>query len=249
MKYKHAEGAPSMYPSCVTCLRFASILTVSAAFGVALLLTACGGDGAPGGTTEQEANAGAMLVARAEEGTPTGERLEGLYAERLHSSIEAAVAGTAYIEIEGERLKFSGIECKITERDDGEALRFNVKGETTRGTTELSVLRGIGWGVGFDYEEELVQVTHLTDTDGRDLDSVDISMAQNSADEAGVKRWHRGNGPDPMFRIVGANVTAIGTLSGHRGSDNPQEGNFVLAANCDEAASELARSENVGSSP
>lgn len=224
-----------MYPGYVTHPRFASILTVSAAVGVAVLLTACGGDDAPGDTQEQEADAGARIEARAKEDTPTGERLEGLYAESLHSGIEAATTGTAYIEIEGERLEFSGIECKITERDDGEALQFNVKGETTRGTTELSVLRGIGWGVGFDYEEELVQVTHLADSDGRDLDAVDISMAQNSGDEAGVKRWHRGNGPDPMFRIVGANVTATGRLSGHRGSENPQEGDFVLAANCGEA--------------
>ena len=224
-----------MAHNCTTHSRFSPMLSVLAAVGMAALLTACSGDNAPDDIREQEgANADAMIDAPTQPDTPASAGLDGLYSESLHSGIETAAAGTAYIEIEGERLEFSGIECKITERDNGEALLFNVEGETVYGTTELSVLRGIGWGVGFDYEEELVQVSHLAGTNGRDRDSADISMAQNSGDQDGGINWHRGGGPDPLLQIVGANVTATGTLSGHPGSENPQEGDFVLAANCGE---------------
>lgn len=84
----------------------------------------------------------------------------------------------------------------------------------------------LGWTVGFDYEEELVQVSLL----GGEF--AQISMAQNSGDESGGIDWHRGDGPDPLLVVVGKDAMATGTLESHPGSENALAGTFVMAANC-----------------
>lgn len=131
-----------------------------------------------------------------------------------------------HARIEGERLEFAGVECKFTDQEDAEAVNFTIKAETAHGPTGLWVSRAIGWNVGFDYEEELVQVSLLGGEFAR------ISMAQNSGDENGGIRWHRGDGPDPLLAVVGTSVMATGTLQGHPGSESPLAGDFVMAANC-----------------
>ena len=212
-----------------------SLLTAPTALAIAGLLVAC----SPGGASvddpaepRPDASDSRDTGASSDEsdGATAGAGLDGLYADSLHDGVETTAAGTAYIEVEGERLDFSGVECRVTDRDDGGAVNFSVQGETAYGTTELFFVRNIGY-LGFEYEEELVQLTHLGGTGGRGEFS-DISMAQNHGDEDGTITWSRGDGPDPMARIVGSDVTAIGTLSGTPGSDNAQEGDFALAANC-----------------
>lgn len=198
----------------------------------ALMLVACSPGAGSGADTEQAPDAGsdgAETGSEASDDASTGGGIDQLYSESLHDGVEPAAAGTVYIEIEGERLEFGDLDCRFTERDDGGALTFNVEAETAYGLTELAFVRNIGW-FGFDYEEELVQVTHVGGTGGRELN--DISMAQNGGDEEGGIEWYRGDGPDPMAQIVGTDVTAIGTLAGLPGAENPQEGDFVLAANC-----------------
>ncbi len=217
----------------MTTTRLSSVLAVPAALALATVLAACSPEVMPSDSEEapvapDSSDGGANDDA--DDGATAGGGLEGLYADSLHDGVETAAAGTAYIDIEGERLDFSGVECTLTDRDGGEALVFTVEGETAYGTTELAFVRNIGW-LGFDYEEELVQVTHLGGTGDRGEFS-DISMAQNAGDEEGGIEWYSGDGPDPMARIVDSDVTAIGTLSGTPGSENPQEGDFALAANC-----------------
>lgn len=234
-------------------LRTSDMLTASAALGVALLLAACStdadpadqADGAAGEDVEATQSAAGDGAASddsddsgvsgdsgdgddsgGEEEAQASGGIEGLYSDALPDGVETAAAGTAYIEIEGERLEFTGVECSFTDRDDAEAVNFTVEGETSRGLAELWVSRSIGWGVGFDYEEELVQVSHL----GGEF--AQISMAQNSGEEDGSIDWHRGDGPDPLIAVVGTDVVATGTLDGHPGSDDPQAGAFVMAANC-----------------
>lgn len=184
--------------------RFSPMLAASTAVAMAALLAACSPDTITGDGPEQVPDVADSADTDTDTGTdaqgdsPAGMGLNTLYAESLHDGVDVAPAGTAYIDVEGERLDFSGI----------------------------------GWGdVGFDYEEELVQVSHLGGTGGRGEYS-DISMAQNSGDEDGGIDWSRGDGPDPMVRIVGSDVTAIGTLEGHPGSEDPLEGTFAMAANC-----------------
>jgi len=210
------------------------------AFGLVALLAACGSEstndtsGASAQTQEErEANSDSNTEAKSSEGGG----LDTLYAESLHDDVETAAPGAAYITINGERLDFTGLECDLTDLDGGSAVQFAVEGETSYGVTRLSVWRGIGWDVGFEYEEELIQVTHLQDAadankPARWSTATNFSMAQNSGDEDGGIKWHRGDGPDPMLRIVGSDVTATGTLTG-LGDAYGSEYAFTMAANCD----------------
>lgn len=221
--------------------RFSPLLTATAVLGMATLLAACGGDATPDDTGAGVTAASADSTAAANAGddgaaeddspaggddTPAGGGIETLESDALHDGVETAAAGMAYVEIEGERLEFTDVECSITDEEDAKSVNFTVEGETSYGLTELWVSRSIGWGVGFDYEEELVQVSHLSG------EVAEISMAQNSGDEDGGIDWHRGDGPDPLLAMVGSDVTATGALEGHPGSENPQEGAFVMAAHC-----------------
>lgn len=208
--------------------------SASAAVGVTMLLTACGSDAEPDDVDAPADSAAAVddaatdgdTAASAEQEASTGGGIDGLESDALPDGVAPAAAGTAYIEIEGERLEFTGLECSFTDEEDAEAVNFTVEGQTAYGLTELWVSRVIGWGAGFDYEEELVQVSLL------DGEFAEISMAQNSGDEDGGIEWHRGDGPDPLLAVVGSDVMATGTLEGHPGSENPQAGAFVMAANC-----------------
>lgn len=213
----------------MTTSRHSPVLTASTALAMAALLAACTPEASPGEDPEQDLDSSESAEAESPDEPASGGGIDQLYSESLHDGVEPAAAGTAYIEIEGERLEFGGLECRLTDRDDGGALTFTVEAETAYGLTELSFVRNIGW-FGFDYEEELVQVTHVGGTGGRELN--DISMAQNGGDEEGGIEWYRGDGPDPMAQIVGSDVTAVGTLAGLPGAENPQEGDFVLAAHC-----------------
>lgn len=152
--------------------------------------------------------------------------IDTLESDALHAGVEPAAPNTAYIEIEGERLEFTGVECSITNDTDAEAVNFTIENETSYGPTELWVSRAIGWNVGFDYEEELVQLSLV----GGEF--AQISMAQNSGEEDGSIEWHSGDGPDPLLTVMGSEVVATGTLEGHPGSDAPVAGEFVMAANC-----------------
>lgn len=210
------------------------------AFGLLALLAACGSE-STNETSDANAQTQEEREANRESNTETqssgGGGLDTLYAESSHEDVETAAPGTAYINIDGERLEFTGLECDVTEGDGGSAVQFDVEGETSYGLTKLSVLRGIGWDVGFEYEEELIQVTHLQDAAGsgspaRWSTATNFSMAQNSGDEDGTINWHRGDGPDPMLRIVGSDVTAKGTLTGLADSYG-SEFEFTMAANCD----------------
>lgn len=213
---------------------FVPLVAASTAIGMAALLSACGDDAGPSDDPQADATVEADGTdaadgsgADAQDEGASGGGIDGLESDALPAGVEPAVAGTAYIEIDGERLEFTGLECSFTDQDDAEAVNFTVEGQTKYGTTELWVSRAIGWNVGFDYEEELVQVSLL------DGEFAEISMAQNSGDEDGGIRWHRGDGPDPLLQVVGSDVMATGTLEGHPGSENPQAGAFVMAANCD----------------
>lgn len=215
------------------------LATPAIAVGLAVLLTACGSDAdndaaeaAPAGddATEVDSAAEESGTDADAEDDASGGGLHDLYAAELHAGVDPAEPGTAYIIIEGERLDFTGVECTLTEVEDFDSLQFIVQNDTDYGVTELSVSRAIGVGRGFDYEEELVQVTHLGGTGGRELN--DISIAQNAGAEDGSIEWYRGDGPDPMLQIVGSDVTATGTLGPFPGSENPSEGEFSLAANC-----------------
>ena len=217
--------------------------TTAIAFGFFALLAACGSESTTDKTSdvsEVGAQTQKEIAADSDSDTETKSFGEGgldtLYAESLHDGIETAAPGTAYITIDDERIDFTGLECNVTVGDGGSAVQFAVEGESSYGVTRLSVLRGIGWDVGSDYEEELVQVTHLKDAANvgsslRWSSSTNFSMAQNSGDENGGIKWRRGDGPDPMLRIVGSDVTAEGTLSGLRDSYG-SEYEFKMAANC-----------------
>lgn len=219
-------------------------MATAIAFGLVMLLAACGSESTADKTTDvsgasaqTEQGPEADSGSEAEVDSSGGGGLDTLYADSLHDGVETAAPGAAYITLDGERLDFTGLECNVTELDGGSAVRFAVEGATSYGVTKLSVLRGIGWDVGFEYEEELIQVTHVENS-GDGSSSVDwnsssnFSMAQNSGDEDGGIKWRRGSGPDPMIRIVGSDVTATGTLSGMRDAYG-SEFAFEMAANCD----------------
>ena len=207
-----------------------SLIAVSTTLATALLLVGCSPESALNDDAGQVVEPTETSETNGSDESSAGVGLDSLEADRLHDAVEPAAAGTAYIEIEGERLDFAGVECTADEREGAEILQFIVQGDTAYGRTELSLRRGIGPDLGFDYEEELVQVTHIGGTGGRELN--DISNAQNGGDEDGTTEWFRGDGPDPMIRIVGSEVTATGTLAGLPGAENPHEGEFVLAAHC-----------------
>jgi len=211
-----------------------SLLSLSAAVGATMLVSACGSDAEPDSaevpadspTSADSSASGDDTADSTDQEASTGGGIDGLESAALPGGIESAAPGTAYIEIEGERLEFPGLECSFTDEEDAEAVNFTVEADTQHGLTELWVSRAIGWNVGFDYEEELVQVSLL------DGEFAEISMAQNSGDEDGGTDWHRGDGPDPLLAVVGSEVMATGTLEGHAGSDNPEAGQFVMAAHC-----------------
>ncbi|MBX9470990.1 hypothetical protein [Microcella sp.] len=211
-------------------MAFKSLITVSTTLATALLLVGCSPESASTDEPGQAIEETESTETNANGESATGGGLDSLEADSLHDAVEPAAAGTAYIEIAGERLDFAGVECTADEREGAETVQFIVQGDTAYGRTELSLRRGIGPDLGFNYEEELVQVTHIGGTGGRELN--DISNAQNGGDEDGSTEWFRGDGPDPMIRIVGSDISARGTLAGLPGAENPHEGEFVLAANC-----------------
>lgn len=223
---------------------FSTGMATAIAFGLVTLLAACGSEStadktsdASGASAQTEQGPEADSGSEAKAHSPGGGGLDTLHADSLHDGVETAAPGNAYITIDDERLDFTELECDVTELDGGSAMKFAVEGATSYGVTKLSVLRGIGWDVGFEYEEELIQVTHVeVSGDGNSFvdwnSSSNFSMAQNSGDEDGGIKWRRGSGPDPMIRMVGSDVTATGTLSGMRDAYG-SEFAFEMAANCD----------------
>lgn len=156
--------------------------------------------------------------------------LDELYAESLHEGVAPADPGTAYIEVAGERFEFESLSCTIHDEPDIGQFIVSASGETTDSGHTMYLSRQIGTEIGFNFEDEHVQLSLLTIEDGEGRMS--NSMAQHERAQGEPAEWVRGSGTHPLVRVVGDEATASGMLAGVPFAPNPAEAEFVAAATC-----------------
>ncbi|MFV2198631.1 hypothetical protein [Nocardiopsis sp. LOL_012] len=199
------------------------------------LATGCFGAEEPVGTNASEGgapseSAGSVSGGDDADGAESGAALDELFADALHDVVSAE-AGTAYIEVDGTRLEFDEPSCDHTEAEGGERLSVLATGnDAGLGPIELRMTREIGPDLGWNWEDEFVQLTLIGGTPERELNS--ISMVQHGRERGGSPEWQRGSGPSPLIRAVGQEVTATGTLADAPMAQDPLSGAFTAAAHC-----------------
>lgn len=188
---------------------------------------AAGEPAAPASSTEQADDEDAAAPA------PSTDYLDELYADGLHEGVAPAAPGTAYIEIEGERFEFTSLSCTVNDEPGRGQFIVSASDESTGSGHMLYLSREIGADLGFNFENEHVQLAHLiVSGDDETMAQYSNSMAQHARDEGEAPDWLEGAGESPLVRVVGDEATAIGTLEGVMFAEEPLEGDFVAAATC-----------------
>lgn len=206
-----------------------------ALLGVLPLAAGCLGGGAAQAPAADGANGAGTAEASAETAAETGggaagDAVDELFADALHEGVAAAAAGTAYIEVERTRLEFGELTCEHHELEGGDRFRVMSTAETEFGPTELVMVREIGPGIGWSWEDEYVQLTFVGGTPDRELNS--ISIIQHERERGGAPEWDHGDGASPVIRVVGDDVTAAGRIDAAPFAEDPLTGEFTAAANC-----------------
>ena len=199
------------------------------------LLGGCFGDEAPAasqasaeGASSTEAASGAND--QNEAGSSPDETLDELFADAPHD-VPPAEPGTAYIEIDGTRLEFDEPSCEHAELEGGERFSVLATGNDSEfGPIELRMVREIGPDLGWNWEDEFVQLTLIGGVPDRELNS--ISMAQHGREQGGSPEWDHGSGPSPLIRTTGEEATATGNLGKFPMAQEPLTGDFVTAVHC-----------------
>lgn len=197
------------------------------------LLTGCSGAEE---TAEADASAGSATsdgdeaASDGDNGTGAGEALDELFTDTLHD-VASAATGTAYIEVDGTRLEFDEPTCEHVVEEGGERLTVLATGDDPDfGPIELRMTREIGPDLGWNWEDESVQLTLIGGTPERELNS--ISMVQHGRDQGGSPEWAQGSGPSPLIRATSEEVTATGTLADAPMAEKPLSGDFTAAVHC-----------------
>ncbi|MTV24611.1 hypothetical protein FTX61_04145 [Nitriliruptoraceae bacterium ZYF776] len=198
------------------------------AVAAAILLVGCASD-APEDRDPASFDAGGAAAA-SEDAPASADHLDELYADRLHEGVSPAAPGTAYLEVAGERLEFPSLTCTVN--DEPGRGQFLVSASDDTGH-QLYLSREIGPDIGFDWENEHVQLALLTTPgDEETMAQYSNSMAQHARDEGAAPEWLEGAGDAPLVRVVGDEATATGTLGAVAFADEPLTGEFVAAATC-----------------
>ena len=223
--------------------------TIIAAAAVALTLAACAADEpetqsielAPAQEQEQTEPAADDEQSQGEEGGPgdgtdggepagSSEYLDELRADALHDGVDPAAPGTAYIEYVSGRLEFSKVTCSLSE-DAGKEHLYIVASEDTEGVGHMMYMnRSIGEEIGWDWEDELVQLALLGERNGEPRMS--NALAQHDRPKDGDPEWLKGEGASPLVRIVGDAATSTGSFDEVPSAAEPVGGSFVAAATC-----------------
>lgn len=170
----------------------------------------------------------------AAEAEPSGgdEPLGELRAEALHDGVTPADPGTAYLEVAGERFDFGEVACSVDDTPGAARLHVDARAEASGEGHRMYLERTIGEDVGWNWENEFVQLARLT-PDGEDGAGLfSNSMSQYARDEGAEPEWQQGAGESPLIRIVEDRVTTTGTLEGIPMAPSPLEGEFVAAVTC-----------------
>lgn len=160
----------------------------------------------------------------------THEFLDVLYSEELHTDVQPAAPGTAYIEVAGERFEFSDLTCTISEQPGREQFIVAAGQETTGAGHQLTLSRQIGADIGFSFEEEHVQLSLLVTQDG--TEKMSNTMAQHEREQGQPAQWIHGSGTAPLIHVVERQATARGVVAGVPHAPISTDSEFVAAATC-----------------
>lgn len=208
------------------------LTSAAAVLATTMLLVGCALDSSPRDPEQASATGDEQSDATDQEAAPaaSGAYLDTLYSDALHNGVAPASPGTAYIEAAGERYEFTDIACTISEEPGREQLIVNAGGEITGSGHRLYFSRQVGAELGFNFENEHVQLSVLTGEGS--AATMNNSMAQHARDLGEDPDWMFGEGESPLVRIVGGEVTAIGVLQRLPGAPSAVEGTFLAAATC-----------------
>lgn len=208
-------------------------ITIGAATAV-LLLSGCASGGPS--TSEPPQSRDTDQSAETTQGTApvaSGDYLEELFSESLHDGVAPAAPGTAYIEVAGERFEFESVQCDVFDEPSRGVFSLSANDDASGTGHRFYLSREIGPDIGFNWENEHVQLALLTTPASGDApEQFSNSMAQHGRDEGEPPAWDWGDGTSPLVRVVGDEATAMGTLEGILLAPDPLEGDFVAAATC-----------------
>ncbi|GFZ92183.1 hypothetical protein [Nesterenkonia alkaliphila] len=162
---------------------------------------------------------------------PATDPLDTLFADSVHNGIASASPSSAYIEVDGQRFEFGDVSCSIVDEPDQQHFAVTAVEEATGHLMYFS--RSIGENIGFNWEDEHVQLSLLTTPgDEGELDQYSNSMAQHDRERGAAPEWFHGSGTSPLIRVVGSEATASGVLTGIPFAEAPTEGPFIAAVAC-----------------
>ncbi|MBK0419866.1 hypothetical protein JD276_12565 [Leucobacter sp. CSA1] len=205
-------------------------ITTIGAFAAFFLLTGCGSSTPESSESPQSTDSDHTAEPDQESPETTADHLDELYSDSLHEDVTPAPPGTAYIEVAGERFEFESLNCTINDEPERGQFIITASGETTGSGHKLYLSRQIGSDIGFNFEDEHVQLALLVTENGESRMS--NSMAQHERQPGEPAEWVRGSGTHPLVRAVGSEATATGTLEGVPFAPDPAEAEFVAAATC-----------------
>ncbi|MGY6498191.1 MAG: hypothetical protein ACXIUP_08190 [Microcella sp.] len=157
--------------------------------------------------------------------------LDSLDAPELHTGIEPADPGTAYLVVDGTRLDFTIESCDLLATDAGERHIGFATGDTELGPAQLRWDRSIGDGVGWAWIDEYLQLS-IEDA-GTDPTRYSNSIIQLEQDVDGTVRWDHGSAAElPILRVQGPLATTAGELDAAPVADAPLTGVFTGSMHC-----------------
>lgn len=197
------------------------------------LLTGCASNTPERGEPAQPTDSDRTAETSQDSPESTSDYLDELYSESLHEGVAPAPPGTAYIEVAGERFEFENLDCTINDQPGRGQFIVSASDDTSGSGHRLYFSREIGSDIGFNWENEHVQLALLTAPGGGEsMGQYSNSMAQHSRDEGKPPEWLEGSGTSPLVRLVGNESTATGSLSEIMFADTPLAGEFIAAATC-----------------
>ena len=150
----------------------------------------------------------------------TGPEELWLYSDELHD-IPTPVPGTAEVAVAGTTYVVEDLGCSI----DDDYVGFLARSESQGEQVEVHAFRGTGGGM----EQEGLQLTLVGGTDARELNAIGIVQVQRLPGQA--PSFLQGSGDYPTVRVVGDQMTVVGTFL-NMGGDPETEGEFTMAADC-----------------
>ena len=206
----------------------------AATLALLLATTACSSESEPAAAAADGEDANAAAAAEpAGSGEGQSAYLDELYADALYEGVAPADPGTAYLEVAGERFEFADVQCSVDDTPGASRLEVTASGEAGGAPHKLYLKREIGPDLGFNLENEHVQLAYFVPGEGGAADQYSNAMAQHSRDEGEEPAWSQGAGESPLLRIVGPEVTATGELGAVPfAPDGAGDGQFVAAATC-----------------